>query len=100
MEDKIFDIVTDLLTDDITKNEAIVRLSALFKNVGQREKLLAFCEWLSERDFTCEMTSPQDWVEMYVKSEQLVCDCSQGKGVDIDEEGFPYCIDCQKNVAN
>ena len=33
------------------------------------------------------------------QSEQLVCGCSQGKGVDIDEDGFPYCIDCQKNVA-
>lgn len=33
------------------------------------------------------------------RSEQLFCDCSQGKGVDIDEDGFPYCIDCQKNVA-
>lgn len=33
------------------------------------------------------------------QSEQLFCDCSQGKGVDIDEDGFPYCIDCQKNVA-
>lgn len=33
------------------------------------------------------------------QSEQLFCDCSQGKGVDIDEDGFPYCIDCQKNIA-
>lgn len=33
------------------------------------------------------------------RSEQLVCDCSQGKGADIDEDGFPYCIDCQKNIA-
>jgi adenylosuccinate synthase len=33
------------------------------------------------------------------QSKQLFCDCSQGKGVDIDEDGFPYCIDCQKNVA-
>ncbi len=33
------------------------------------------------------------------RSEQLFCDCSQGKGVDIDEDGFPYCIDCQKNIA-
>lgn len=33
------------------------------------------------------------------RSEQLFCDCSQGKGADIDEDGFPYCIDCQKNIA-
>ena len=33
------------------------------------------------------------------QSEQLFCDCSQGKGVDIDEDGFLYCIDCQKNIA-
>ncbi len=33
------------------------------------------------------------------RSEQLFCDCPQGKGVDIDEDGFPYCIDCQKNIA-
>lgn len=33
------------------------------------------------------------------RSELLFCYCSQGKGVDIDEDGFPYCIDCQKNIA-
>lgn len=33
------------------------------------------------------------------QSEQLFCDCSQGKGADIDEDGFPYCIECQKNIA-
>jgi adenylosuccinate synthase len=34
------------------------------------------------------------------QSEQLFCDCSQGKGTDIDEDGFPYCIECQKNIAS
>jgi len=33
------------------------------------------------------------------RGEQLFCDCSQGKGADIDEDGFPYCIECQKNIA-
>jgi hypothetical protein len=35
MEDRIFDIVTDLLRDDISKNEAIDKLLRLFGVSGQ-----------------------------------------------------------------
>lgn len=27
------------------------------------------------------------------------CDCSQAKGADLDVNGFPYCIECQKYFA-
>lgn len=32
------------------------------------------------------------------RSEQLYCNCSRGKGLDHDEDGMPYCIECQKPV--
>ena len=30
------------------------------------------------------------------RSEQLVCSCSRAKGIDHDEDGKAYCIDCGK----
>jgi len=39
--------------------------------VGQIEQLLPFCEWLFEKDFTCTMTSPEDWVKMYLKNNKI-----------------------------
>lgn len=32
------------------------------------------------------------------RSEQFYCTCSRAKGLDHDEEGIPYCIECQKIV--
>lgn len=32
------------------------------------------------------------------QSEQFYCACSRAKGLDHDEEGMPYCIECQKPV--
>ena len=32
------------------------------------------------------------------QSEQFYCTCSRAKGLDHDEEGMPYCIECQKPV--
>ena len=32
------------------------------------------------------------------QSEQFYCHCSRAKGLDYDEEGMPYCIECQKPV--
>lgn len=32
------------------------------------------------------------------QSEQFYCTCSRAKGLDHDEEGKPYCIECQKPV--
>jgi hypothetical protein len=32
------------------------------------------------------------------RSEQFYCTCSRAKGLDHDEEGMPYCIECQKSV--
>lgn len=31
-------------------------------------------------------------------NEQFYCTCSRAKGLDHDEEGMPYCIECQKPV--
>ena len=39
MEDKIFDIITDLLREDITKAEAIEKLLVLYNVVGRSEQL-------------------------------------------------------------
>ena len=35
---------------------------------AKKQETLNFCQWLSERDFTCDMTSPEDWVNMYNKT--------------------------------
>ena len=32
------------------------------------------------------------------RSKQFYCTCSRAKGLDHDEEGMPYCIECQKPV--
>lgn len=32
------------------------------------------------------------------QSEQFYCTCSRAKGLDYDEEGMPYCIECEKPV--
>ena len=32
------------------------------------------------------------------QSEQFYCNCSRAKGLDNDEDGMPYCIECQKPV--
>lgn len=32
------------------------------------------------------------------QSEQFYCNCSRAKGLDHDENGMPYCIECQKPV--
>lgn len=32
------------------------------------------------------------------QSEQFYCTCSRGKGIDYDEDGIPYCIECEKPV--
>lgn len=32
------------------------------------------------------------------QSEQFYCNCSRAKGLDHDEDGMPYCIECQKPV--
>lgn len=42
MEDEIFDIVTDLLRDDISKTEAIDKLLVLSNVSQQRELLIAY----------------------------------------------------------
>ena len=43
MEDKIFDIITDLLREDITKAEAIEKLLVLYNVVGWIEQLPCAC---------------------------------------------------------
>ncbi|HEY8366414.1 MAG TPA: hypothetical protein VIL57_04615 [Bacteroidia bacterium] len=32
------------------------------------------------------------------QNEQFYCNCSRGKGLDYDEDGMPYCIECEKPV--
>jgi|TARA_R110000851_G_scaffold329187_1_gene500824 hypothetical protein len=43
MEDEIFDIVTDLLRDDISKQEAIDKLLILY-SVSNNEERVPFCD--------------------------------------------------------
>jgi len=49
-------------------HQAKLKLLGIADVLGRSEQLVAFCEWLSERDFTCDMTNPEDWVDIYLKS--------------------------------
>ena len=49
-------------------HQAKLKLLGIANVLGQSEQLVSFCEWLSERDFTCDMTNPEDWVDIYLKS--------------------------------
>jgi hypothetical protein len=66
VEDKIVDIVTDLLRDDITKTEAIDKLLILHNVVGRSEQLKAFAEHLDEMHGGEEFAVNE--VEPYLKS--------------------------------
>jgi hypothetical protein len=30
--------------------------------------------------------------------EDILCNCSQGKGIDFDEMGIAYCVSCQRQI--
>ena len=47
-----------------------------------------FAEWYTEQVKNCSIPAVME----------SVCSCSKGKGIDHDEEGKPYCIDCGKDV--
>ena len=83
--------------DEVTLIEIEDYIQALDENVGLKvETIQDIAQAISkQRGLVKKLTIP----DVVGRSEQLFCDCSQGKGVDIDEDGFPYCIDCQKNVA-
>ena len=51
MEDEIFDIVTDLIREDISKDEAVSKLS-LFSVSKQRELLIAVFEKMNRPQIT------------------------------------------------
>ena len=71
-----------------------------------------FEEWWTQKELPQKgfnKTAMLDFAEMYHKqalrihdvvgrSEQFYCTCSRAKGLDYDEEGMPYCIECQKPV--
>lgn len=37
-------------------------------------------------------------IDMFIHNAIEHCKCSKAKGADLDEDGFPYCIECQKNI--
>ena len=71
-----------------------------------------FEEWWTPKELPkngFNKTALLDFAEMYHKqtlrihdvvgrSEQFYCTCSRAKGLDHDEDGMPYCIECQKPV--
>jgi len=95
MEDKIFDIVTDLLRDDITKSEAIDKLLFLHSVVVN----VTVCEHKNE-----DWKYDESGVDMYCTkckdSEVELCDnpnCEDGI-VDYDYYKNPiYCQVCDKH---
>ena len=76
MEDKIFDIVTDLIREDISKDEAIDKLLILY-SVSERYLLI---EWLNGNpmlDGSTYFDSKEECLEYYKKLPKL-------KGFDIE----------------
>ena len=55
----------------------------------QRKEIQSNIDYLNE-----QLTIPA----VVGRSEQFYCTCSRAKGLDHDEEGMPYCIECQKPV--
>ena len=69
MEDKIFDIVTDLIRDDISKDEAIDKLLVLYNVSHRREQLIDFLTWyIHKSDMTEGAFSIKLIVDEYLKS--------------------------------
>ena len=50
MEDKIFDIVTDLIREDITKNEAIDKLLILYDECNRENNLQKLTDQAQDLD--------------------------------------------------
>lgn len=69
-------------------------------------------ETVGETDSHFDLDNYKDWLETqlaearkqlalyYVagQSKQFYCNCSRAKGLDYDEDGMPYCIECQNPV--
>jgi hypothetical protein len=68
MEDEIFDIVTDLIRDDITKDEAIEQLLILSNVSNRRELLLDFCIKKLRYKGVMMLENPYQVVDEYLKS--------------------------------
>lgn len=49
-------------------------------------------------DFIAGFEKALSLFAVVVQSEQFYCNCSRAKGLDHDEDGMPYCIECQKPV--
>lgn len=64
MEDKIYDIITDLLRDDISKSEAIGKLLVLCDVSQQRELLWAF---VSTMEFDVKHETYKEDIEYFLK---------------------------------
>ena len=73
---------------------------------ANREKFKQFVtEQLKDYD-ECREASPDGYAEIITDEAvklfcqpavmQSVCSCSKGKGIDHDEDGKAYCIDCGK----
>jgi hypothetical protein len=64
MEDRIFDIVTDLLRDDISKNEAIDKLLILYNVSGST---YGKCKHINKKEIY------RDYPDAYIEYECLDC---------------------------
>jgi hypothetical protein len=73
--------LNDFETAISTKDETVVFLAELVVHIYKEAKK--------------EQCNTPDVVG---RSEQFYCTCSRAKGLDHDEEGMPYCIECQKPV--
>ena len=72
---------------EVTTNENGIKMATLPRDT--MEEILKYVEYADKQLRLHNVV----W-----QSEQFYCTCSRAKGLDHDEEGMPYCIECQKPV--
>ena len=84
-----------ILLERLTEYNKTVNNMSKFKLNTKEENL--FCDIMQQfaEEYHTEQLRQSNIVG---RSEQFYCTCSRAKGLDHDEDGMPYCIECQKPV--
>jgi hypothetical protein len=78
-----------------TKDELLLECIKQFEHI---EDVLGFNRLSTTKSLIKEIEQALRIHDIVGRSEQFYCTCSRAKGLDHDEEGTPYCIECQKPV--
>ena len=78
-----------------TKDELLLECIKQFEHI---ENVLGYNRLATTRSLINEINQALCIHDVVGQSEQFFCNCSRAKGLDNDEDGMPYCIECQKPV--